>query len=287
VRRFLLWLVIVGILYAVSTLFELENLSEPRRPLPEPQGGVWLDTTPAPAPSGRTPTAPNMDLYVEESGKGGEDVIGTAFLVGPNTWVTAAHVIEHCTTAYVRIRTTWRKVTEAKSHSQADVALLRTDTTDRPPMLGVTDRLPVLDQEGFHIGYPQGVPSSVYSRMVGLTRIRAGKPGTPIEQGWVWAELERTAGTTGSLGGLSGGPQVDRTGAVQGVTILHSERTGRITTTPIRRVREVLPAEVANVPTGGANITRQDFARHGDQARGIGTVALVFCSATGRTRPGR
>lgn len=286
-KRLLVWGVIVGVLYGVSATFDLSELAEPRRPLPpEGDGGAWLRRTPAAVPQGRTPADPNFDTIVEESGGVKEDAIGTAFLVGPNLWVTAAHVIEPCTTAYVRIQGRWRKVSDSKLHPAADVAILRTDAAqEKPPNLGMTDRLPVLDQEGFHVGYPQGVPSTVYTRMIGLTRIRAGKPGTPIEQGWVWAELDRSPPSSGTLGGLSGGPQVDRTGAVQGVTILHSERMGRVTTTPMRRVREVVPAEIVQVGGGGSSIGREDFARHGEQARQSGAVSLVFCSASGRTRP--
>ncbi|HYC66205.1 MAG TPA: serine protease [Reyranellaceae bacterium] len=286
VKRLLVWAVIIGVLYGASAIFDSAEFAQPRRPLPPDEGGgAWLRRTPAAAPQGRTPTDPLFDTIVEELGPVKEDVIGTAFVVAPNLWVTAAHVLEPCTTSYVRIQGRWRRVTEAKAHPAADVAILRTEATERPPTVGMTDRLPVLDQEGFHVGYPQGVPSTVYTRMIGLTRIRAGKPGTPIEQGWVWAELERVPATTGTLGGLSGGPQVDRTGAVQGVTILHSERTARVTTTPMRRIREVVPAEVPPVVAGGSNIGRLDFAQHGEQARQSGAVSLVFCSASGRTRP--
>jgi serine protease Do len=288
-RRLLIWAVIVVALYGVQQIFELGDFSEPRRPMPPPEehGGAWLTKEPAPPPTGRTPTRPSMELIVEEEGHRGEDVIGTAFLVAPNVWVTAAHVLEECTTAYVRIQNRWRQVSETKVHTVADVAVLFTKADERPPTLGITDRLPVLDQDGFHVGYPGGVPTTVYSKMIGLTRIRAGKPGTPMEQGWVWAEQQRRPESTGSLGGISGGPQVDRTGAVQGVTILHSERTARVTTTPVRRVREVVPPEVGNVDGGGASINPNDFARQGEQARAKGSVSLVFCSATGRTRPGR
>lgn len=285
-KRLAIWAVVVAVLYGGSVVFDVSDFAEPRRPIPpDAEGGAWLRKTPAEAPFGRTPTDPAFDTIVEASGDVKEDVIGTAFAIAPNLWVTAAHVLEPCTTAYVRIQGRWRKVSDAKAHAAADVAILQTDAAEKPPTLGMTDRLPVLDQEGFHVGYPQGVPSTIYTRMVGLTRIRAGKPGTPIEQGWVWAELDRAPPTVGTLGGLSGGPQVDRTGAVQGVTILHSERTGRVTTTPMRRVREVVPAEIAQVGGGGSSIGREDFARHGEQARQSGAVSLVFCSASGRTRP--
>lgn len=288
IKRLLIWAGVVAVLYAASMFFEAEDFSGPRRPMPpEEEGGAWLNKPPAEPPAGRTPTVPSMDLTVENSSADGEDVIGTAFLVAPNVWVTAAHVLEECAAGYVRIQGRWRKVSGSKKHPVADVALLTTDAPEKPPTLGITDRPPVMDQDGFHIGFPQGVPSTVYTRFVGLTRIRAGKPGTPVEQGWTWAEQERRPASTGSLGGLSGGPQVDRTGAVQGVTVLHSERIGRVTTTTVRRVREIVPEAVPHVQTGGGNIARSDFARHGDQARETGAVALVFCSASGRTRPRR
>ena len=288
IGRLLLWAVIVAVLYGASTFFDADDLSGPRRPLPPPQegSGPWLPKTPALPPAGRTPSTPSMDLVIEDDARGGGDTIGTAFLVAPNVWVTAAHVVENCATAYVRIQGRWRQVRKADKHGVADVAVLQTDATEAPPVLGVTDRLPVLDQDGFHVGFPQGVPSTVYTRFVGLTRIR-GKPGTPVEQGWVWAERERQPATSGTLGGLSGGPQVDRTGAVQGVTILHAERIGRVTTTPVRRVREILPETVPHVLTGRASIDWRDFAQQGEQARAVSAVVQVFCSATGRTRPRR
>lgn len=252
-KRLLLWAVIVLALYGASNFFDAEDFSGPRRPVPpEEGGGAWLKTEPALPPSGRTASEAFMEMTIEESSHDGDDVIGTAFLVAPNVWVTAAHVLEECTTAYVRIQSRWRQAGETAKHPSADVAILKTSARERPPVLGVTDRLPVIDQDGFHVGFPQGVPSTVYSRFIGLTRIRAGRPGTPLEQGWAWVEQDRQPTTTGTLGGLSGGPQVDRTGAVQGVTILHAERTGQIVTTPTRRVCEVVPETVPHAETGGA-----------------------------------
>src|SRR6185503_11119315 len=105
-------------LYGASTFLDLSDFAAPRRPVPPPgEGGtLWVDATPAPAPSGRTPGEPTMDTIVEGSGADGEDVIGTAFLVAPDLWVTAAHVIEECTAGYIRIQGRWRKVTEARKH---------------------------------------------------------------------------------------------------------------------------------------------------------------------------
>ncbi|MFI4998574.1 MAG: serine protease [Reyranellales bacterium] len=287
-KRLALWAAIVAALYGVSTLFDLGDLTGPRRPLPpDPGGGAWIRSEPAAAPVGSTPDNASIDMIVAESTLAGKDVIGTAFLVAPKTWVTAAHVLEDCKAGYVRVQGTWRQVRQNQTHPSADVAVLVTDSREAPPVLGVTDRPPVLDQDGFHVGYPQGVPSTVRTKFIGMARIRHGKPGSAVEMGWVWAELERQPPTTGPLGGISGGPQVDRTGAVQGVTILYAERSARLTTTPVSRVREVLPDNVPHVQVGGARIDETDFVAEGEQARATSAVALVFCSASGHTRPRR
>lgn len=281
-KRLLGWIAIVTALYVVSALFELGDFQGPRRPLP-PEAPVPAGPA-APPPSGTTPAMPSIDLVVDESRAEG-DSIGTAFLVAPRTWVTAAHVVERCAATYVRVQNRWERVEQEERHPTADVAVIRTPVSAGPPRAVITERLPVLNQEGFHYGYPRGVPSSLYTRFVGRARIREGKPGTPIEQGWVWAELERSPSGRGTLGGMSGGPQLDRTGAVQGVTILESERLGRVTTAPIQRATQLLGTAVPAIATGGGRLDAEDYARYGQQVRGAGTVALVFCSVSGRTRP--
>lgn len=228
-----------------------------------------------------------MDIVVEEgSGRKG-DSIGTAFLVAEGIWISAAHVIDDCRTTYVRASEGWRTTSGAVKHNTADAAVLYATGSARAPRLPVSNRAPTLNQDGFHIGYPQGTPSSVHTRLVGIGRIRQGKPGTPIEQGWVWAEMSRVPQTSGSLGGISGGPQLDPSGAVQSITILHSERAGRVTTAPIQRTRELMANPIAGVPAGDARITPANFADYGTRLRDVGTVALVFCSVSGNTRPRR
>lgn len=285
-QRLLIWIVIVAAIYALYALFGDEGEYEaPRRPLLPPDGKAWSNSQPAPLPTGQTPAKPNFEMQVEEDGKP-EDSIGTAFLVAPGTWITAGHVLESCAKSYVRVRDEWRPITGKTLHPVADVAIATTGAPQDPPKIDLTDRLPVMGQEGFHFGYPHGNPTSVYTRFVGMARIRQGKPGKPVEQGWVWAEQERSPPGSGPLGGISGGPQVDRTGAVQGVTILYAERSARLTTTPVSRVRDVLSKDVASVPHGGTTIDPKDYGRHGQHVReAAGTVSLVFCSVSGRSRP--
>lgn len=281
--RLLLWIVIVAAIYAVQALFSPDEFEGPRRPLPPAAEQAWSNTRPASPPTGQTPRVPSFEFWVEESGKVG-DTIGTAFLVVPGLWMTAAHVLDGCATAYLREQDRWRRIASWTLHPVADVAVARTDGSDSPAV-PVTDRLPVLDQQGFHYGFPQGRAASIYTRFIGMARIRQGRPGTPIEQGWVWAEQGRTPAGTGPLGGLSGGPQVDRTGATQGITVLHSERAARLSTAPLFRGRDILPKDVPLVVSGGTTIDRLDYAQQGDHVRAVGSVALVFCSKSGRTRP--
>ena len=285
-KRLLLWIAIVAALYTIAKVAEVEDLDGPRRPLPPSpaQPPAWSNPTPATPPAGRTPEQPTFDISVRESAVQG-DSIGTAFQVAPRTWVTARHVVETCSRSYIRVQGKWQEVQSVKMHDAADVAVIVSPLHDGASRIGLTDRLPVMDQDGFHYGFPQGIPSSLYTRFVGMARIRPGRPGTPIVRGWVWAEQARSPSSMGSLGGISGGPQVDRTGAVQGITVLHSERAGRVTTTPTQRAKELLPTQVPYVTAGGTTITPRDYAQHGAQVRDSGAVALVFCSLKGKTWP--
>lgn len=285
-KRFLLWIAIVAALYAIAKVVEIEDLDGPRRPLPPPSARPppWSNPTPAPPPAGRTPERPAFDIRVQDATVQG-DSIGTAFQVAPRTWVTARHVVDTCKRSFIRVQGKWQEVQSVRMHDVADVAVIMSSQPDSAPQISLTDRLPVMDQEGFHYGFPRGIPSSLYTRFVGMARIRPGRLGTPIVRGWVWAEQARSPSSSGSLGGMSGGPQVDRTGAVQGITVLESERTGRVTTAPSQRAKELLPPQVSFVAAGGTTITPGDYAQHGIQVRDSGAVALVFCSFKGNTGP--
>ncbi len=283
-QRFAIWIGAVVAISLVVKMFDLDELSMPRRPLPEGEG-AWIKSDPGTIPEGKTIEEAAFEFRVASEHVMGDDVNGTAFAVSPEVWVTAAHVVDDCRAAYVRVHGRWRRMQGFATHENADVAILKSAAGNAPPVLGITDRLPVLDQDGFHVGYPQGKPSTVRSKFLGMARLSRSKVRHAPEMGWVWAEIERSPDSTGSLGGISGGPQADRTGAVQGVTVAHAPRTGRIITTPVSRVREVVPEAVPRIVSGGANITADNYAREGEHARTAGSIALVFCSASGETRP--
>ena len=283
-QRFVLWIVIVFAIALINALMP-DTYEFPRRPLPPFDGQAWSNVRPDEPPEGEPVRDPSMDLWLVADGKP-EDSVGTAFLVAPGTWVTAGHVLEHCSKAYVRFRNDWWLITSKTIHPAADVAIATSDAPVGTPRLQLTDRLPALDQDGFHFGYPRGEPGSVYTRFIGVGRIRQGRPGTPVELGWVWARQDSKVSDAEELGGISGGPQVDRTGAVQGITILSSDRAARLTTTPVHRAREILGKDVAMASNGGTSIDPKNYAQHGDHVRDVaGSVALVFCAVSPRSRP--
>lgn len=283
-QRFVLW---AAIFFAIALIYEFtpDTYEFPRRPLPPSDGRAWLSTEAAAPPAGDTPTESIFDLWIESDGAKPEDSLGTAFLIAPGTWVTAAHVLESCRNAHVRVRNEWRLFSGKTLHPAADVAVATSAALPSIPFIQLTDRPPVLDQDGFQFGYPQGEPGSIHTRLIGLARVRQGRPGTRIEQGWVWAEQGRT-GPSGHLGGISGGPQVDRTGAVQSITVASTGRGARLTTAPISRAREILAENIATAADGGTSIDPKDYDRHGDHVRdAAGTVSLVFCAVSSRSRP--
>jgi hypothetical protein len=263
--------------------FSDTDLNGPRRPLPDSIDRAWIQYPPAAAPSGEKSGEVMAELKVLED-HWSDDVVGTAFAVGPHTWITAGHVLEACTKAYVRVHRKWLPFTDWTFHPTADVAIAHTGGADQPPVIGVTERLPVMGQDGFHYGFPHGKPAEVRSQFIGEARLRPERIGKPVESGWVWAEQERTA-PDGSLGGISGGPQVDRTGAVQGVTILEWPRRGRVVTAPMARMKDLMPDTIHAVDSGGTSIDALNFTRHGTQVRGTNAVSFVYCSLDGKTKP--
>jgi S1-C subfamily serine protease len=278
-----IWLITVVALALLVRGFDLDDSASPRRPL-EADEGAWLKSEPAQIPDGKPIDSVGFEIDVYSDHVRGHDVGGTAFAVSPDTWVTAAHVVDDCKAAYVRVWGQWRRMEGFVAHASADAAILKSRPAAPPPALGITDRLPVLDQEGFHVGFPDGVPGTVRSKFIGMARLNR-KARRSTEMSWVWAELERSPNPDGPLGGISGGPQVDRTGAVQGITVAATDRRGRIFTTPVAQVREVVPDVVPHASSGAASITALNFGQEGEHARTAGSIALVYCSASGRSRP--
>ncbi|QQS12880.1 MAG: trypsin-like peptidase domain-containing protein [Rhodospirillales bacterium] len=264
-------------------------------PLAGPGSTAGVEAAPGGTPGASTrPPLPGLTgqdyvITVNSDGPRQTDGLGTAFALDPaGVWLTAAHVVDDCKAVFVRRGNDWRPARSVRLHPSADVAVIYGIETGPAVTFGA-HATPVVGQNAFHVGFPQGKPAQVWSRYIGQARIERKARGLPPEPGHVWVEVERSPDFEGSLGGLSGGPTFDSRGRLVGVTILESSRRGRITTAPLDRVGDLLrmtrtEAKPAAPPVA---ISAEDFTRVGQALRAAGTVTAAFCSWKGDTVPRR
>ena len=134
-------------------------------------------------------------------------------------------------------------------------------------------------QFGFHIGYPQGRPGEVTSRLLARSTLSTYGRYSTSEPVLAWAESGRTRNLNGSLGGISGGPVFNTAGEAMGVTIAESPRRGRIYTTAPRTMQHFIDLE-ADLPTDGEqtrSLTARNYGAEGDSLRRNLTVVKVIC----------
>jgi hypothetical protein len=145
---------------------------------------------------------------------------------------------------------------------RADVAILKTQGGPEPLALDLNEADLQLGATGFHIGFPQGQPGEVVSRLIGRELMITEGAWRGRENTLAWAEVSRSKGLRGTLGGLSGGPAFDARGNVIGITIAESLRRGRVITTSSDSVIQALkearlsPQGEAIAPLQAADITR-------------------------------
>jgi S1-C subfamily serine protease len=207
---------------------------------------------------------------------------GTAFSVASSgVWMTARHVVDGCRQAALVVAEGQGVAARTVIDPAGEAALLSTE--------GGTAGLPLaLDaplREGelaFHPGYPQGRPGEAVSRLIGRENLVVRGRGARTEPVLAWAEVGRTEGLVGSLGGLSGAPALDANGRVIGVTIAEAPRRGRIyTTTPETLIRLIaqhggrLP--VAQAASGA--LTPANYGHTAELLRRDLRVAEVVCLA--------
>lgn len=234
-----------------------------------------------PSPSRRDP-----EVIVEVGEK--RPSSGTAFSIGgPGVWMTARHVVDGCNDIYLLTgERRGVKVRDVKLHRNADLAVLFTR--------GGVDSLPLaaggldVGQDGFAPGYPQGRPADLHARLLGRSRLRSIGRYSTNEPAITWAEQRRAPAFQGSLGGLSGGPMLDASGALVGVVVAESRRRGRVTSAAPVSIRNLL-ADVGVTPAVAGRspqpvLTSGNFANRGQALRRSLTVSKVICRVA---RPAR
>ncbi len=210
-----------------------------------------------------------------------QDGVGTAFAIDrQGNWLTARHVVEGCRRVSLLVAPN-RYVTVARvlTATGSDLALLQTGRSLRAVELNLEPDLRV-GEPGYHVGYPQGRPGEVATRLIARSRLVTQGQRRTQEPVLAWAEVGRTRGLSGTLGGLSGGPVFDATGRARGVVVAESPRRGRIYTAAPRSIEAFLAArELAPAPgrSGPEPVTINNYGRRADDLRKALQVVKVAC----------
>ncbi len=272
------WLVYVLALGVV--LWALLSAGSPDEYAPPPPPEVFKQDGPLlPEPS----ALDNRILIQVDEPRAG---IGTAFAVdNDGRWLTARHVVDGCDEVGILIGpNTYVPALSVETDSKRDLALI---TTGRSPLATPVDLESDLrvGQAGYHVGYPQGRPGEVSSRLLSRSRLISRGYRRGEEPVLAWVEMGRTRGLVGSLGGLSGGPVFDENGLARGVIVAESPRRGRIYTAAPSAIAEFLEKR-GIAPTTDAGVDRRIFDastydKSADLVRRELQVVKVACSIDG------
>ena len=161
-----------------------------------------------------------------------------------------------------------------------DLAIFDTRTT--APNFSFGNEKLFLGQDGFHFGYPQGKPAAIHSSLLGRANINPGRRTRHKEPVLAWAEIRRVPNFSGSLGGISGGPVVNKDGEIIGVSVVEARRRGRIFTAAPKGLEDMLRRDASYKPSGGGikfdnTISPKQFFKFGESLRRKLAVSKVFC----------
>jgi serine protease Do len=206
---------------------------------------------------------------------------GTAFAIGSGgLWMTAKHVANGCDRLGI-MNENGRVAVKAQPiyfSDNADVALFRTEGGPQALALDLDETDLKLGSKAFHVGYPQGKPGEVTSRLIGRELMITEGAWEGKEQTLSWAETGRSAGLNGSLGGLSGGPAFDSRGNVIGITIAESPRRGRIvTTSSASLIKALRDTGISPRGTPQGNLAAGGYSAAGNRLRESLKVVQVIC----------
>lgn len=208
-----------------------------------------------------------------------KDGIGTAFAVNQKgQWITARHVVDGCDSVGLLVGPNqYVPVSEVTLDTEHDLALLQTDQSLNAVTFDLGSPF-TIGSEGFLVGYPQGVPGEVATRLMSRSRLISRGRRTGEEEILAWAEIGRTKGLDGSLGGISGGPLFDTDGEVRGVVVAESPRRGRIYTAAPDSIEAFLTKAEITTETGPVEaFSTESYGSLSDSARRKLQVVKVAC----------
>jgi serine protease Do len=289
------FLLLVVVVMIFGSGFELtppsENTEDAQmgEPLPE-----WVDPKGEPMPRGVPDTGNRFDnrrILPPPSPFEGRSLVeadaprnwtsGTAFAIASNgVWFTARHVVFGCDRIVVLDK---RGRIAAKAEliflsDSADVAIISTRDGPPPMALDLDETDMKVGTRAFHVGFPQGKPGEVTSKLIGRELMVTSGAWEGREQTLAFAETGRTAGLEGTLGGLSGGPAFDEVGNIIGITVAESPRRGRVVTTASESLIKAL--DQAGVQPNGASqgdLGASGYQASADKLRSQMKIVNVLC----------
>ncbi len=234
------------------------------------------DTPPPPELGPALPNTRPTDMTVLVEIDAPKSGVGTAFAVDDNgTWMTARHVVDSCDQVGLKLSGgSYVKMDKVTILPDVDIALLASRWKRKPLARDFASRRQV-GERGFFIGFPQGQPGEAAGKLLGRHRMVIRGRYRTTEPILAWAEIGRTQGLRGSLGGLSGGPAFDKDGEVIGLVTAESPRRGRIYTVAPRSLAATLSplaGEPKRIP-----IALNNYGHQADSLRRTRRVAKVVC----------
>lgn len=257
------WL-IYFIVLAVILANTMKRSNRQDAPAPPPKIGPALPNI--------RPSDPTVVVEISTPASG----VGTAFSVDDKgTWLTARHVVDSCDQVGLRMSNSKYIRANVKHISKSTDTALLVSKWKRPALAQDFYSPRQLGEHGFFLGFPQGSPGEAAGKLLGRRRMAIRGRYTTSETVLAWAEIGRSRGLSGSLGGLSGGPAFDADGEVIGIVAAESPRRGRIYTVAPASLGDLLSP--LNRAPNGDPIAMNNYGQRADAYRRSRRIAQVVC----------